>query len=85
MFENAGKVMFAALHAEALARLGPDHACVATLAEAASAPDPARTARAQAALDALPEADREALLGATHARLRSDPAAWLSLWHGRET
>lgn len=83
MFDTAGKPLFTALHAAALARLGPAHDCVMVLAQAAADPLPERTARAQAALDALAAADREAILAEAHARLRSDPAAWLALWKGR--
>lgn len=82
MFDNAGRVMFTALHAAALARLGPDHPCTGVLATAASAPDADAVRAAELALRALPEPDRLALMEAAHRTLRSDPAAWLALWPG---
>ncbi|TPE49873.1 hypothetical protein [Amaricoccus solimangrovi] len=80
MFENAGRVIFTTLHEVALAKLGAGHACVSALARAAAEPEAAAVAEAETALRALPEAERTAIMGAAHARLRSDPAAWLALW-----
>lgn len=80
MFDDAGKVMFTALHAAAAARLGADHPCTAALAAAAEGPAPPAVAAAEAALRALPEAEQAALMGEAHRSLRSDPQAWLALW-----
>ncbi len=82
MFDDAGRVMFAALHAAALARCGAGHPCTAALAAAAADPDRARVATAEAALRELPEAERTALMAEAHCALRSDPQAWLALWRG---
>lgn len=79
MFDNAGRVMFTALHTAAAARLGPDDPCTSALAVAADNPSPDAVAAAQAALVALPEVDRVGLMAAAHTALRSDPAAWLAL------
>lgn len=80
MFEDAGRVMFTALAEAARGRLGAEHPCVAALDRAAE--DPATRPGAEAALRALPEAEQVAIMAAAHARLRSDPAAWLALWSG---
>ncbi len=82
MFDDAGRVMFTALHAAAQARCGADHACTAALAEAARSPVPAAVAAAEAAIRALPEEDQTALMAEAHRALRSDPKAWLALWPG---
>lgn len=82
MFDDAGRVMFRALHAAALERLGEGHDCTGALAAAAEEPRGPGLARAEAALRALPAADQEALMAAAHAALRTDPAAWLALWPG---
>lgn len=81
MFDDAGRVVFMALRDAARARLGLEHPCALALAEAAEDPRAARAA-AQAALAALPEAERTALMGAAHGALRADPRAWMSLWGG---
>lgn len=82
MFDNAGRVMFTALHTAAEARLGAEHPCTGALAAAALDPAPDAVRAAEDALRALPEADRLALMEATHRTLRTDPAAWLALWPG---
>jgi hypothetical protein len=82
MFDDAGRVMFAALHAAARARLGAEHACLAPLARAAEASDAVAVAEAEAALRALPETDQAEIMAAAHAALRADPRAWLALWPG---
>lgn len=82
MFDDAGKVMFTALHAAACARLGAGNPCTLALAAAAESPDADTVAAAEAALRALPEADQTELMGAAHRTLRSDPRAWLALWPG---
>lgn len=82
MFDDAGRVMFTALHAAARTRLGEAHACTAALAAAAASPDRAAVAAAEAALRALPEQEQTALMAEAHRTLRGDPQAWLSLWPG---
>lgn len=82
MFDDAGRVVFTALRDAARAWLGAEHPCALALAEAAEDPEAARVAAAQAALAALPEAERTALMGAAHGALRANPRAWLSLWGG---
>ncbi|MFT3973396.1 MAG: hypothetical protein QM699_08080 [Amaricoccus sp.] len=80
MFDNAGRVMFTALHAAAEARLGPDHPCTRALATAARTPEPEAVRAAESLLRALPDTDRTALMQAAHQALRTDPAAWLAVW-----
>lgn len=82
MFDDAGRVMFSALHAAALARYGAAHPCTVALAVAAQAAERAAVAAAEAELRALPESDQTALMAEAHRTLRSDPQAWLSLWRG---
>lgn len=82
MFDDAGRVVFTALRDAARARLGAEHPCAVALAEAAENPGGQCVAAAQAALAALPETERTALMGAAHGALRADPQAWLSLWGG---
>jgi len=82
MFDDAGRVMFTALHRAAVARLGPSHPCTAALAAAAAGPDATRVAAAETALRGLAAADREAIMAEVHRTLRSDPQAWLTLWPG---
>lgn len=82
MFDDAGRVMFTALHAAAAARLGAEHPCAAALAAAAAAPRGPEMRAAEAALRALPEADRVAIMAEVHCSLRSDPQAWLAVWPG---
>lgn len=82
MFDHAGKMIFAALHAEAVARLGADHPCASALAAAAESPEPANVRAAEAALRDLTEAERVALMEAAHRALRGNPLAWLALWPG---
>lgn len=82
MFDDAGRVMFTAIHAAARARLGAEHPCIAPLARAAAAADAAAVAEAESALRILAEADQAEIMAAAHRALRSDPGAWLSLWPG---
>ena len=82
MFDDAGRVIFTAVHAAALARLGAEHPCLVPLARAAAAADPAAAAEAETALRALPEADQVEIMAAAHGALRADPRAWLALWSG---
>lgn len=82
MFDDAGRVMFAALREAAVERLEPAHPCSAALAKAAAEPRGEEVAAAEAALRELPDADQVAIIGAVHRALRSDARAWLALWTG---
>lgn len=73
MFDTIGKPFFAALAACANDQLGSEHPCTRALREAAETGARDDIARAEAALRALPETSREALMAAGHKSLRENP------------
>lgn len=79
MFDDAGRVVFAALRAAAAERLGAVHPCTQALAAAEGGGE---AVAAQSALLALADADRDAVMETAHRALRSDARAWLMFWGG---
>lgn len=77
MFDTIGKPFFAALATCADRQLGSGHACTEALRQAAASGTREDVAVAEAALRALPEAAREALMAAGHKSLRENPASLL--------
>lgn len=77
MFDTIGKPFFAALATCADGQLGGGHACTKALRQAAASGTREDVAAAEAALRALPEKAREALMAAGHKSLRENPASLL--------
>ncbi|MGA0561585.1 hypothetical protein ACO2RV_03965 [Ancylobacter sp. VNQ12] len=77
MFDTIGKPFFAALATCAEGQLSSEHACTRALRQAAASGAREDIAVAEAALRALPESAREALMAAGHRTLRENPASLL--------
>lgn len=80
MFEMTGEAFFDAVRQAAERRLDQDHPCLLVLRAAARGNDPAATAAAQEALDALDPETVTAIMAEAHKILRESPAGILASW-----